>query len=159
MERILAKIEYWVFLCIKILLFIIVSTQVLLLIPGMGGKLCLALYLEGERLNDHELFRSESYLAGNISPTPWTSITLELQEYQSRPDVIVEINGIKTGSFLRKEITLNIRENDVITYYNPDKQRPVKIKVSKTTPNIMRPELGVVVNGTGRRYFAPIRLK
>lgn len=152
-------IESWIFLCIKLLLLLIVCTQILLLIPGMGGRLCLALYLEGEPLNNKELLRTEGYFAGNISPTPWTSITLELQDYQSRPDVLVEINGLKTANFLRKEITLNVRENDVISYYNPDERRPVRIKVSKITPNITKPGLGVVVNGTGRRYFAPIKLK
>jgi len=154
-ERLLAQIEKVSIFCIKFLFVLLLCTQALLLVPGMGSRLNLALRLEGEPLKNEALLSQ----AESVSSTPWTSITLELLDYQSRPDVEIEINGLEAGSFLRKEVSLAVKEGDLISIFNPVENLPVTVMVSKKTPNIQKPAFQTQVTGTGRRYFAPVKMK
>jgi len=160
-EKLIRQVER---VCTGVMIFLLVAllfTQAIyLLIPGMSARLNLALRLEGEQIKDNGILSlAENSEAGSISSSPWNSITLELLEYQSRPDVELEVNGVRTGNFLRKEITLQVRNGDLLNVYNPNEQHPVKIKVSKKTMNILSPEVGTVVTGVGRCFFPPVRMK
>ncbi|MGI6606154.1 MAG: hypothetical protein ACOX2X_03810 [Peptococcia bacterium] len=159
-EKLFILVERISFFGVIVLLVTLLFIQAIFLIPGMAARLNLALRIEGERINENGiLYLAENSEAGNISSLPWNSITLELLEYQSRPDVEIEVNGVNAGNFLRKEITLNVTNGDLLNLYNPNEQHPVKIKVSKKTMNIISPELGTVVTGIGRCFFPPIRMK
>lgn len=161
MEKVISQLErIFIGVMIVLLVALLFTQAIFLFIPGMGARLNLTLCLEGERIKDNRnLSLAENSEAGSISTSPWNSITLELLEYQSRPDVELEVNGVSTVNFLRKEITLQVRHGDLLNVYNPNEQHPVKIKVSKKTMNILSPELGTMVTGVGRCFFPPIRMK
>ena len=154
-ENLLEQIEKVSLFCIKALLVLLLCTQTLLLVPGMGPRLNLALRLEGEPLKNEALLSQ----AESVSSTPWTSLTLELLDSHSRPDVEIEINGLETATFLRKEISLAVQEGDLISIFNPAENLPVTVMVSKKTPNIQNLTLQTKVTGTGRKYFAPVKIK
>lgn len=160
-EKLFIQVErIFIFGMIILLVALLFTQAIFIIFPGMAARLNLALRIEGERIKDNgTLFLAENSEAGSIASSPWNSITLELLEYQSRPDVEIEVNGVNTGNFLRKEITLNVRNGDLINLYNPNEEHPVKIKVSKKTMNIVSPELGTVVTGIGRCFFPPVRMK
>jgi len=154
-ENLLDIIQNILVFSLKLVLIVLLITQSLMLMPGMGTRLNLALRLEGEPLKE-DLYL---YQAGGISLTPWTSLTLELQEYNSRPDVEIEVNGADAGTFLRKEFSLAVKIGDIITIFNPQKNLPVRIKVTKKSPNILVPNLDNIVEGTGRLYFDAVDLE
>ncbi|MDD2212165.1 MAG: hypothetical protein PHS83_00710 [Clostridia bacterium] len=154
-EKWLDLIQELLVLGLKFVVIILVITQLLFLLPGMGTRFNIALHLEGEPLQ--EQIKQEQ--AGNIALTPWTSLTLQLLDYNSRADVEIEINGRSVGSFLRKEFSLAVKQGDLITIFNPPENLPVKVSVSKKTANIFMPELNAVVKGTGRMYFDAVVLK
>ena len=155
MENLLEITQKIMVFSLKLVLIIMLITQALMLIPGMGSRINLALSLEGEPLKED----TNLYQAGSISLTPWTSLTLELQEYNSRPDVEIEVNGADAGTFLRKEFSLAVKQGDLITIFNPQENLPVKIRISKKTPNILVPGLDKMVEGTGRLYFDSVDLE
>lgn len=155
MASLLETMEKIMILSLKLVIIVLLIAQSIMLIPGMGSRLNLALSLEGEPLKED----TNLYQAGGISLTPWTSLTLELQEYNSRPDVEVEVNGADVGTFLRKEFSLAVKKGDLITIFNPKENLPVKIRISKKTPNILVPGLDKTVAGTGRLYFDAVDLE
>ncbi len=136
-------------------LFLMIFTQGLLLIPSMNSRLNLALRMEGEPIKDETIL----FQAGDISFSPWTSLTLKLLDYNSRPDVEVMIDGKAVGNFLRNEISLAVKKGEIITIFNPAEDLPIKVIINKKTPNIHVPDLHTMIMGTGRIFFAPIELK
>ena len=76
MENLLELMQKIMVFSLKVVIIILLITQSLLLIPGMGSRLNLALSLEGKPLKED----LNIYQAGGFSLTPWTSLTLELQE-------------------------------------------------------------------------------
>lgn len=156
LDFLVARLEKFFYGAAVLCLLVLVGIQTLVFfVPGAGGQLNLALQKEGKPLQEEALF----YEVGAISTAPWNSITLELLDYQSRPDVKIEVNGIETGTFLKKEYTLSVREGDVLTVFNPDERHPVRVRVSKKTPNIIKPSLGAEIGGIGRSYFDPVGFK
>jgi len=154
-EKSLDFVQKAIFKGIIITFLILVISQIILLIPGMGIHLNTALRIEGEPLKDEMLLSQ----AGNISPTPWTSLTLKLMDYASRPDVEIRVNGKDTGNFLRNTISLSVNNRDIITIFNPKENLPVKIIVSNKTSNILSPELNAKTEGSGRLYFDTVVIK
>ena len=155
MENLLELMQKIMVFSLKVVIIILLITQSLLLIPGMGSRLNLALSLEGKPLKED----LNIYQAWGFSLTPWTSLTLELQEYNSRPDIEIELNGTDVGTFLRKEFSLAVKQGDLITIFNPQENLPVKIRISKKTPNILVPGLDQMVEGIGRLYFDAVDLQ
>jgi len=155
MENLLDIMQNILVFCLQLVIIVMLITQSLMLIPGMDSRINLALRLEGEPLKED----MNLYQAGSISLTPWTSLTLELQEYNSRPDVEIELNGADAGTFLRKEISLAVKQGDIISIFIPKDNLPIKIKISKKTPNILVPRLDSIVEGTGRLYFDAVDLE
>jgi len=155
MENLLDFVQNMLFFMLKLVIIIMIISQTLLLIPGMGTHFNLALRLEGEPLKED----LNLYQVGQIALTPWTSMTLELEDYQSRPDVIVELNGRDVGTFLKKEFSLAVEQGDLITIFNPQEKYPVRIIISKKTANVLFPPLDSSVYGTGRLYFPAVDLE
>lgn len=154
-EKQLDLIEKMLVVCLKVMITLLIIVQLLLLIPGIGARFNIALRLEGEPLKDEAQF----YQVGNISLTPWANLTLQLLDYTSRPDVEIEVNGKEVGNFLRKEVSFAVKKGDLITIYNPAENLPIKVLVSKKTPNIRVPDLNTMVEGTGRIYFSTVIMK
>lgn len=154
-ENLLDRVQGLIVFIVKLVIVLLLITQSLMLIPGMGIRFNTALRLEGEPLKDEY----NLYQAGTIALTPWTSLTLELQDYNSRPDVVIELNGRDIGTFLKKEFSLAVKQGDLITIINPEESYPVKIIVSKKTSNLQKPELNSVVNGSGRLFFDAVSLE
>lgn len=154
-EKLTAVIQKTLIYFVLMGLFLLILTQGLLLIPGMNSRLNLAINMEGKPLKDETTL----YQAGNISPSPWTSLTLKLLDYTSRPDVEIIVDGKAAGSFLRNEISLAVKHGEIITIFNPADNLPIKVIISKKTANINIPELNTMITGTGRIFFQPIELK
>ncbi|MDD2432330.1 MAG: hypothetical protein PHX01_01305 [Clostridia bacterium] len=151
----MGRIEKLLIICFKILFTLLVIVQLLFLVPGMGSRFNIALYLEGEPLKEE----AQLYQAGNISLIPWANLTLQLLDYTSRPDVEIEVNGQEIGNFLRKEVSLAVKKGDLITIYNPNENLPIKVLVTKKTPNILIPDLKAMIEGAGRLYFSAVVMK
>lgn len=155
-EKLITVIQKTLIYFVLMGLFLLFLTQGVLLIPGMNSRLNLAINMEGKPINKDETML---YQAGNISPLPWTSLTLKLLDYTSRPDVEVMIDGKAAGSFLRNEISLAVKQGEIITIFNPAEHLPIKVIISKKTANINAPDLNTMIMGTGRIFFQPIELK
>jgi len=126
----------------------------LALIPAAGFYLNGAIKLEGEPLESEELSR----IAGGISTVPWASLNLQLLDYVSLPEVRILLDGQEVGSFLQNELTLNVKQGNILIIHNPYPYA-VTVAVTKTTPNILQPAKESRVSGKGRLYFEPVVLR
>lgn len=140
---------------VYILLVILIMVQGLYFIPNMGSHFNAAIRMEGEPLNTRDLLE----YASGIVATPWATVSLQLRENLSIPEVKVFIEGKEVGNFLHKELTFKVNHGDIIMVQNPHTQLPVTVFIAKKTPNITMPHLYSQVHGTGRMYFDPIVIR
>lgn len=141
-------------LVVGTLLCLLVVQAGLAVIPGSGFYLNTALRLEGEPLVQEEI----SQMAGGITTAPWACISLQLMDYVSLPELKVLVDGQEAASFLKNEITLNVKQGNIIVIYNPYSY-PITVRVAKSTPNVLEPAPDSRVNGTGRLYLPPVVLR
>lgn len=135
-----------------IVLFCLLAVQATLaIIPSSGLYLNYALRLEGEPLGQEELTR----IAGGVNTVPWASLNLNLLDYSSLPNVLILIDGQEVASFLKNEVTLNVKHGSTLVIHNPHPYA-VTVRISKITPNILQPAIQSQVSGTGRLYFEPV---
>ncbi len=145
-------VDSYLYLLICGLLLFVMSIQAgLVLHPALGLKLNHALRLEGETLEPEELTR----LADGIAAMPWASLRLTLLDFVSLPEVMVMVDGQERGTFIKDELTLNVKHGNIITIYNPYPY-DITVEISKATPNVSQPALQSRVSGQGRLYFAPV---
>lgn len=151
--------HFWLFekiLMMGILLFLVLLliVQFLLLSPVIGMHLNFALRLEGKPLS------TENQLAqtGGVSLAPWANLTMQLPDYVSRPDVVISLNGEEISNFLRREVSLNVSKGDLVMINNPQKELPLRVVISKKTPNIVFPDIDALFEGNERIYFS-IKMK
>ncbi len=154
-RNILDIIEKAALKLVYILLGILIMVQGLYYIPNMGSYLNAAIKMEGEPLNTRDMLQ----YASGITATPWATISLQLRENLSIPEVKVFIDGKEVGNFLHKELTFKVKHGDIIMVQNPHTQLPVTVFIAKKTPNITLPLLHSQVQGTGRMYFDPIVIR
>ncbi|MFY9174502.1 MAG: hypothetical protein WAO24_04055 [Peptococcia bacterium] len=137
---------------VVVLLILVVAVQACFaLVPGVGVYFNYALRIEGGSVAEEEIIQ----LADGISPAPWASLSITLQEFISLPGVTVLINGKEVGSFTKNNLTLNVKQGDILVINNPYSY-DVTVQITKTTPNIAEPKLQSQVNGTGLLYFDPV---
>lgn len=135
-----------------VILLLVVSIQACFaLLPGLGVYFNYALRMEGGTIAEEEIIQ----LADGISTAPWASVNLTLLELISLPEVTVHIGGKEAGSFLGKDLNLNVKHGDVIVINNPYPY-DITVEITKTTPNIVEPKKQSQVSGTGRLYFVPV---
>lgn len=146
--------KYLARVIILLLVFIIVLQACLAFVPGLGIYLNYALRLEGGPLAQEEI----SKMADGVSLTPWASINLRLCDFVSLPEATVLIDGKEVGSFLQNELTLNVKQGNILVINNPYPY-PITVEIVKATPNIVKPKSKSQVSGTGRLYFVPVELE
>lgn len=150
------QIDDWIFrLIIVMLLVLLVVQPVLILMPETGPYLNTALRLEGTPLKDSDLVK----ITGEIAPAPWASLSLKILDYISMPQVKVIVDGREVGSFIKNEVTINIKHGNIIVIENPFPDIPITVIISRQTKNVTSPGLNSSVRGTGRLYFQPVVLR
>lgn len=134
---------------------ILIIIQVVLLInPGVSSKLNTALRLEGEPLKEAEIIE----LAGGISTTPWASLSLRLVDYVSLPELKVLVNGKIVSDFLHREVTIPVKNGDIISIQG-NRDLYYDVEICKKTPNIKRPLIESRVSGKGIQVFSSVVIK
>ena len=141
------------FLILVLVCLLVVQTS-LALIPSSGFYLNTALRLEGEPLHQDEL----SLIAGGITTLPWASLNLRLLDFVSLPEVKIMLDGQEVGSFLKNELTINVKHGNMLVIHNPYPYA-ITVKITKSTPNILKPANLSQVSGLGRLSFEPIVVK
>lgn len=143
------------FLAIVLIILLLVSQTALVYLPITGPYMNTALRLEGQSLYESEPVN----LAGEIKAEPWAVINLKLQDYVSRADVVVFVDGEELGDFRGGEVTVPVKQGARISVINPDSRLPVTIVINRITPNILEPSSGGSVQGSGELHFGPVLLK
>lgn len=149
-------IDNYIFkLIILLLLVLLVVQPVLILMPNTGPYLNTALRMEGIPLKDSDLVK----ITGNIAPAPWASVSLKILDYITMPQVRIIVDGREVGNFMKSEVTINIKQGNIIVIENPFPDTPITVLVSRHTENVDSPSLNTSVRGTGRLYFQPVVLR
>lgn len=151
----LAWIDQCLVMLVALLLVATVSVQALLFfLPQLGPGLNTALRLEGIPLEQGE----DTFSAAGISSVTWATLTLELVDYVSRPEVKVLVNNNPVSEFVGSSVTISVGHGDLVTVSNPASQ-PVTVTVAKVTPNVVEPLVKSRVSGTGMLHLEPVVVK
>jgi len=142
-------------LVIILLVLLLVIQSVLTLVPQTGIYLNTALRLEGIPLKDSDLVR----ITGEIAPAPWASVSLKLLDYMSLSQVKILVDGREVGSFIKNEVTINIKNGNIIVIENPFPDTPITVIISRHTQNVIQPAANTSIMGTGRLYFQPVAIR
>lgn len=140
---------------IILLVLLLVIQSVLTLVPQTGIYLNTALRLEGIPLKDSDLVR----ITGEIAPAPWASVSLKLLDYMSLSQVKIIVDGREVGSFIKNEVTINIKNGNIIVIENPFPDTSITVIISRHTQNVIQPAANTSIMGTGRLYFQPVVIR
>lgn len=132
----------------------IVVAQVLLAFPAGRNLLSLTDRLEGTKQSGGVMPTT----AQNDEPTQVTITNVDQQH--ALPNIWVSINGVPVVNFMKSEVTVQVKEGDVLTVDSSNVEGVFRFQVDHNSPRISYPVPGMLVESNQDRAaeVGPIHL-